>query len=591
MASAIVHIFLEPRSGALRTDKRCRLAPQDLFPNAGTNNTQGILGDAGWGRQATNTALSASEGLALPYSGGPGLLTVLAGNAEAPALSAGGRGHHSCAYNLSMPVPATHSLRRALLFYELAFLALVIVTGGMGGLWAYFWQQASRESLRLNELTDAAQDIRAVLFQQIKDVALARLRDDPDLDEVHAHYYRRIQAGFNTLRRLSGARPEDYAIQRMQEGYGRLQADLHAALKDSSVVNRIARNEILDPRAAGNLLSGFEQAYQSLRDLIDQRLAAQEAGIARWNRSAPYLLPIPMLLACGLLFFSRASLRRSFVDPMHAIILGTQRMSSGDPSLRLPVVGVTEVAQLAESVNRLATDLAASRDALVESERQAALGALVPVVAHNIRNPLAAIRASAQVLEHLDDPQEAREIANSMVATVDRLGRWVSALVSYLHPLKPQLRPVVATTLLAAVQQLMAPRCAEKSLSLVCDPWAEGVSVEVDSDLMEQALYGLLGNALEASAAGGTVTLGVAATPTSVIFSITDSAGGMPFMPESTGLEPGPTTKRFGTGLGIPVAFKVCKAHGWTLEFDVAHALGTQVRITAPRRSAPHEAS
>ncbi|MSQ66661.1 MAG: HAMP domain-containing sensor histidine kinase [Gammaproteobacteria bacterium] len=485
-----------------------------------------------------------------------------------------------------MPSPATHSLRRALLFYELAFLALVIVTGGMGGLWAYFWQQASREALRLNELTDAAQDIRAVLFQQIKDVALARLRHDPDLDEVHAHYYRRIQAGFNTLRRLSAARPEDYAIQSMQEGYGRLQADLQAALKDSSVVNRIAGNEMLDPRAAGNLLSGFEQSYQSLRKLLDGRLAAQQAGIARWNRSAPYLLPIPMLLACCLLFFSRASLRRNFVDPMRAIILSTERMSSGDLGLRLPVVGVTEVAQLAESVNRLAIDLAASRDAVVASERQAALGALVPVVAHNIRNPLAAIRASAQVLEHLDDPQEAREIAHSIVATVDRLGRWVSALVSYLHPLKPHLRPVAATTLLAAVEQLIAPRCAEKALSLVRAPWTEGVSVVVDSDLMEQALYGLLGNALEASEVGSTVYLGVAATPSNVVFSITDSAGGLPFRPESTGLEPGPTTKRFGTGLGIPVAFKVCQAHGWALEFDAAHALGTQVRITAPR-SAP----
>jgi signal transduction histidine kinase len=56
----------------------------------------------------------------------------------------------------------------------------------------------------------------------------------------------------------------------------------------------------------------------------------------------------------------------------------------------------------------------------------------------------------------------------------------------------------------------------------------------------------------------------------------------MPFEPQPSGLTPGPTTKRFGTGLGIPVAFKVCKAHGWKLEFGRGENGGTRVTITAP---------
>jgi signal transduction histidine kinase len=268
---------------------------------------------------------------------------------------------------------------------------------------------------------------------------------------------------------------------------------------------------------------------------------------------------------------------------MQAIIQGTERMSDGELSRRLPVAGVTEVALLAESVNRLASDLVLSRDALVESERQAALGALVPVVAHNIRNPLAAIRASAQVLEHVDDPAESREIANEIVATVDRLGRWVSALVSYLHPLKPRLTVMPAARVFAAVLDLIAPRAREREVRLERRPWQEGAWVAVDSDLMEQALYGLLGNALEASAKGAVLRAGLRASDTQVIFEIEDEAGGIPFIPEPAGLEPGPSTKRFGTGLGIPVAFKVCKTHGWTLEFSVVDSRGTRVTITAPR--------
>ncbi len=477
-----------------------------------------------------------------------------------------------------------HSLRRVLLVYELAFIGLVVVTGAIGGLWSYFWQQTSAESLRLNELSHTMQEIRTVLFQQIQEVALARLREDPAASDIHGRYYRQIQGGFNALRRRSSSRLEDYAVQAMQEAYGRLQDDLHAALEDPYFLNRIVRLRAIDQQRERSLLGGFDEACKAFEQLVSQQLATQTGRIERWTRYAPYVLPVPVVLALALLVLSRRSLSRNFVKPMRAIIRGTERMSAGELNHRLPVAGVTEVALLADSVNRLAGDLADSRDALIESERQAALGALVPVVAHNIRNPLAAIRASAQLLEHVDDRAESREIAHDMVATVDRLGRWVSALVSYLHPLKPHVRTLPASELLEAVLKLVAARCRERQVTVERRAWVTGALVEVDADLMEQALYGLLGNALEASGDGARLWVGLAATAHEVVFEIEDEAGGIPFIPESAGLEPGPSTKRFGTGLGIPVAFKVCKAHGWDLEFAVIDARGTRVTLTAPRK-------
>jgi signal transduction histidine kinase len=483
-----------------------------------------------------------------------------------------------------MPDTPSRSLRSLLLGYELAFLGLVLVTGAMGGLWAYFWQQTAAESLRLNAFADTAEEIRTTVFQQIKDVALARLRDDPAAVEVNTDYYRRIQGHFNSLRRQSMARAEDYAIQSMQEAYGRLQADLQAVFDDPYMLNRVARLRILDPRYEQALVADFEDAFKRVRGLVDQALEDQGERVAEWTRRAPYLLPAPLLFALLLLFLSRNSLSRDFVQPMREVIAGTRRMSDGDLGRRLPVGGVTEVAQLAASVNQLAADLTASRDALIESERQAALGALVPVVAHNVRNPLAAIRASAQVLEHVDTLEEVRDTAQGIISTVDRLGRWVSALVSYLHPLKPRLADVRAASLLDAVFELLASRLADKQLRVLRDPWDEAASLRVDADLMEQALYALLANAVEASPRGSAVQVGIRSWPTLTVIEIEDRGGGIPFMPDPTGLEPGPTTKRFGTGLGIPVAFKVCKAHGWSLAFEVVDNAGTRITISAPRQ-------
>jgi nitrogen-specific signal transduction histidine kinase len=67
-----------------------------------------------------------------------------------------------------------------------------------------------------------------------------------------------------------------------------------------------------------------------------------------------------------------------------------------------------------------------------------------------------------------------------------------------------------------------------------------------------------------------------------VLMMIEDQGPGMPFQPEPKGLTPGPSTKRFGTGLGIPVAFKVCRAHGWNLDFKPGENGGTRITISGP---------
>ena len=66
---------------------------------------------------------------------------------------------------------------------------------------------------------------------------------------------------------------------------------------------------------------------------------------------------------------------------------------------------------------------------------------------------------------------------------------------------------------------------------------------------------------------------------------ILDSGPGLPFEPKPSNFEPGPSTKRFGTGLGIPIAFKICQKHGWNLRFNVIEERGTEVIIAAPIHS------
>lgn len=492
-------------------------------------------------------------------------------------------------YNQRMPTAHPQSLRRLLLRHDLVFLALVVIMGVLAGTWAILWQQSSAESIRVNHLGHIGQEIRSLVFKQIQEVSVAALREDPRARELNSDYVKRVQEHFNQLRRSSANRAEDYAVQAMQTAFSLLQASLRKTLEDPSALNRLVRAKIFDPAFEQVFVADFEHAFVSFTGLLTQQLAAQEQAIRRRNQVAPYALVLPILLGIALLVFSRRGLTAGFVQPMRSITEGTREISAGNLAHLLPETGVAEARELARSINGMARQLERSRAAILEAERQSALGALVPVVAHNIRNPLAAIRANAQLLDDSDTVAERREIRQAVIETVDRLGRWVTALVSYLHPLNPQLRPVRATELFEAALMLLAPRLTQLGVGCERLHWDEEAYIEADRDLMEQALYGLLLNAAEASSAGSIVTIAIERDGEQIRMQIGDSAGGIPFKPEPSGLTPGPTTKRFGTGLGIPVAFKICNTLGYTLAFVVDPGRGTNVVITADAALRPRE--
>jgi len=139
-----------------------------------------------------------------------------------------------------------------------------------------------------------------------------------------------------------------------------------------------------------------------------------------------------------------------------------------------------------------------------------------------------------------------------------------------------------AAELIDAVQAILRPRLQDKGVRVERVNWQEDMELRVDPDLMEQALSGLLANAVDASPPGSTIRVIFEHSPGRFVIGIRDSGPGIPFTPVPGSLGPGPTTKRFGTGLGIPVAFKICQLHGWELKFEVMQAGGTEVKVIVP---------
>ncbi len=438
--------------------------------------------------------------------------------------------------------------------------------------------------MRLSDLSYVTEQIRSELFKQIQVAIRARLLEDMQALHLYNEYSRRIDNYFNRLRQNTASRNEDLAIQELHVSYREVQKDMNAIFSDPYAVDSQNRMKILDPRFADRMIGQFEGRYRRLKSMLAERYDTLHDKLDTWSRYAPFVITIPLVLALLLVIHARTTFHREFLKPISAIIKRARRIREGHFETKLQEQGVEEVKDLAGAINKMTSDLQSSQAALVESEKQAALGTLVPVVAHNIRNPLASIRATAQVLDDPDDKEELESSKRAILDTTDRLSRWVNALVSYLHPLKPNYRLVHASTMLDAAIALLQSKLDEKHIALIKKGWENDLRLNADPNLMEQAIYALLANAVDASPESSALTIRMTRHDAELELCIHDQGGGLPFEPKPNQLTPGPSTKSFGTGLGIPIAFKICQKHGWKLAFISEHGVGTRAIITAPIR-------
>lgn len=478
------------------------------------------------------------------------------------------------------------ALKQLLLIHELTFVLLLVLAVAAGTLGIRSWQQASQESQRINSLIQEIQQARGDLYRQMKELFDAYFLSDPHARVEYDGYALKVKNHFQELRKLADGKQELDAIDGLQRSYGEFLD------QTSDILNRYQTlpDDVLKKALNSDIETGVFSRYERISANAEQLLTLKQSDLRQRleaaQRTALLWLGIPVALAILLLLFSRIFLQRAIVSPIADILHATTELSAGRLNHKVPQTGAAELGTLAQAINQMAADLARSQEALVRSEKQAAQGALVPMLAHNIRNPLASIRAVAQVADTPDINPDARQSLHDIINTVDRLERWTGALLAYLHPLKPQLALVSLEQVLTGAMAPLQQKIREKSIAIEWHPMDPPVKLTTDEHLLEQMLYNLLLNAVDASPSHSHIAIEHGADDDRIHVRILDRGTGMPFTPHPSDLSPGPSTKRFGTGLGIPFAFKVCEALGVTMSFAQRPGGGTRVSIELPLRPA-----
>jgi len=220
---------------------------------------------------------------------------------------------------------------------------------------------------------------------------------------------------------------------------------------------------------------------------------------------------------------------------------------------------------------------------LAERERLASLGRMAATVAHEIKNPLSAIKSIAQVMredENLRNEYE-RDLG-LIIGETDRLSQSVTQLLSFARKESPAGQPLSVDELVRSVVDLFRANAREQGIALDCEVNVQAELAGRSVAAVRDALSNLLLNALQATPQGGTVSLIAVAGNSDLVISVQDSGSGVPFDLRERIWEPFFTTRQRGTGLGLAIVRKRVQEIGGSASLEISqngHGALFQLRI------------
>lgn len=342
-------------------------------------------------------------------------------------------------------------------------------------------------------------------------------------------------------------------------------------------------NSVAEPvHAQGQLIFGPEvlPGWQPL-------LEVETAGVLQLFDRERKILLFTVLLGAALVVLLFFRLSRHLRKRIDVLLQGTEAISAGRLEHRIVDHGHDEIASVSEAINNMSAKLRDYMERSVRSEKLAVLGEFATGVAHEIRNPLAALKTTVQALSKREQDPRRRHLLTDMESEIDRLTRVVGDLVDFGRPREPKPSHVPVGETAKRVLAMIENEASARGVQISCQgdavlaPWA-------DRDQLTQIVLNLALNAVQATPAGGSVVLRAYQDAGMIALEVSDTGCGIPPELIERVTEPFVTTKTRGVGLGLSISRQLCELNGGRLSVASSPGQGTVVRVLLPTEATSH---
>ncbi len=242
-----------------------------------------------------------------------------------------------------------------------------------------------------------------------------------------------------------------------------------------------------------------------------------------------------------------------------------------------------ENAQLYTDLQAHVTQIETSQQALMQAEKMAAVGRLTASIAHEINNPLQSVRNCLHIIQNGNLDQNA--LADYLELVNEELDRLMSAakrMLDFYRPGVLQRHPADIDTVIIDAVDLIKKQLTRQGIAIHRVSQPNLPQIMAVSNQIQQAIFNIVLNAMEAMPRGGQLHIGAQAVDGHVIIRVDDSGPGIPAAIHENLFEPFVSTKEDGLGLGLTVSYGIITAHGGTIELIPSVLGGACFQLSLP---------
>ena len=292
------------------------------------------------------------------------------------------------------------------------------------------------------------------------------------------------------------------------------------------------------------------------------------------------------------------SIVKRMTEPIERLIVAAKHIEDGDLQYRVNIKRDDEIGTLSVAFDRMGErlmqrdrELKQSQETLRRADRLSSLGLLTAGLAHEIRNPLVAIRTFTQLLpERYNDPEFREGFQGLVLKEVDRICGLITDLLSFARPSKPNVAPENVSDVVDNIARILESQAKEKGIAIERQFGENLPKAWIDREQMKQVFMNLILNAIQAMKGTGKVTLvsravtknGTQPAAEFVQIEVKDNGVGIPEANLQHIFDPFFTSKDEGSGLGLAVSYQIVQEHGGFVTVESKVGRGTSFFVHVP---------